>query len=226
MKVLVVDSNMDRDCWGAKDIVRHLSEIEGLQIHVRRGPQRDLPRDLTPFDRIILSGSREAAATQADWITDIEDLTRRSLDQNRPLLGVCFGHQIMARALGGEVRRNSAPEVGWTQIETLSRVPLFEGLPNRFFSFSNHYDIVSKVPPGSQVFAKSDDCQIQGFRILGKPLYGVQFHPETENEGAERTYRELKSKGEESHFQNWKRRAQLKIPGSKIFENFILGENP
>src|SRR3712207_4000003 len=101
MKVLIVDNNIDPVFWGASDLRRLSRHLPGADFHVRRGPQADLPADPRAFDRIVLSGSRTAARDEAPWIDQLLEFIRRAVDAGRPLLGVCYGHQMLARALGG-----------------------------------------------------------------------------------------------------------------------------
>jgi len=73
--------------------------------------------------------------------------------------------------------------------------PLLAGLPKSFWSFSAHFEEVYTLPQGFKAFAKSDWCGIQGFQLEGKPVFGVQFHPERNIEEGEDSFRERREKG-------------------------------
>jgi GMP synthase (glutamine-hydrolysing) len=107
-----------------------------------------------------------------------EELVRAIASARVPCLGICFGHQLIAQALGGEVRRNPrGREIGTIRVERLADDALFGGLPRSFDVNATHVDAVLAPPPGAEVLANTslDDCA--AFRI-GDRLRAVQFHPE------------------------------------------------
>jgi GMP synthase-like glutamine amidotransferase len=118
MKILIVDNNLMRDSWGADDLARVFRRVSGAETRVRRAPHNDLNIDPTRFDRIILSGSLTGAADQAPWIEQLDLLIQKTVDRGVPLLGVCYGHQSLVRALHSRenVRRARLTEYGWTKI--------------------------------------------------------------------------------------------------------------
>jgi GMP synthase (glutamine-hydrolysing) len=100
-----------------------------------------------------------------------------------PFLGVCYGHQVLARALGGRVGRHpDGLELGNTPV-TLTpagrECALFDGLPDRFDVLSSHADAVLDLPPGAELTASGGFTPCQGF-LFGPRLLGVQFHPESD----------------------------------------------
>ena len=136
---------------------------------------------LDAADFAVISGSAHSAYEQVPWITRLEALVREAVYvRELPLLGVCFGHQVLARACGGTVVRNPrGREIGTVEIEVLPEGRergLFVGLSDRFAIQVTHSDTVSVPPPGASVLARSalDDCQAF---LLGT-AWGVQFHPE------------------------------------------------
>ena len=95
-----------------------------------------------------------------------------------PTFGICFGHQILAQALGGEVQRNPrGREMGTVHIERTAHDPLFDGLPDRFHANVTHIDSVVRLPPGAEALARSALEGHQALRFT-ETCYGVQFHPE------------------------------------------------
>ena len=126
------------------------------------------------------------------WLEPLEALVRDAAEREVPVLGVCFGHQIVARALLGPdaVRRSPTPEIGWFDIERTRDHPLFEGVEPRFRTFLSHFDEVTPGVAGIEVLARSERCPIQAYRIPGRPIWCVQFHAEMDAAETERLVRE------------------------------------
>ena len=104
-----------------------------------------------------------------------------------PVLGICYGMQLMARELGGEVRPGESREYGKTVIDTDPGNDLFTGLPPSFTVWMSHGDMVSAIPPGFKVSASSANCPYAAVRDESRRFYAIQFHPEvahTQNGGA------------------------------------------
>jgi GMP synthase (glutamine-hydrolysing) len=117
---------------------------------------------------VVVLGSRESVAGHtAEWITPEKRYLRACADAGIPILGICFGAQLLADVLGGRVERMDDPELGWITVEGSSPVAA------RWFSW--HQDRLTP-PPGAQPLGRSARC-LQAFS-LGSHL-GVQFHPET-----------------------------------------------
>lgn len=135
---------------------------------------------LENFDAVMISGSAHAAYEPLAWIPSLERLVRRAVDHDTPLLGVCFGHQVVAQALGGRVARNPrGREIGTVASHVNAegrRSAMLSGLSEPFFVQATHCDTVVRSPPGATVLATSslDDCHafVQG------SAWCVQFHPE------------------------------------------------
>ena len=133
------------------------------------------------FDGVIISGSQTSVYEDRDWIHEATEWIRRVHRADIPILGVCWGHQFLAQALGGRVVDMGEYELGYERIARLGDDPLFEGLPEEFTSFETHSDRVAEVPPGAATLARND-YGVQAFRVGS--TYGVQFHPEYDRETA------------------------------------------
>lgn len=129
---------------------------------------------------IVLGGPMGAYETDDHpHLSGVAGLIRRCLDEERPVLGICLGAQLLAAAAGARVYPGaSGKEIGWAEV-TLTEVggadPLWAGFPRSFNTFHWHGDTFD-LPPGAEVLARSDHY-VQAFR-LGAFAYGVQFHPE------------------------------------------------
>lgn len=98
-----------------------------------------------------------------------------------PFLGVCAGHQFMARHLGGEAAPGEAPEFGRVEMEVLEQDEILRDVPNPTVVWASHHDEVSRLPPKFKVLARSESCPVQVMRHESKPLFGMSFHPEVEH---------------------------------------------
>ena len=128
------------------------------------------PPALAPYDVVVSLGSEFAAYDDTVPFVAAElDLLRRAIDDGVGVLGICFGGQLLARALGGRVWRSERAEVGWFGIEVLEPGVLASGP-----WFQWHFDTFD-VPPGARLLARSD-VGPQAFRL--GPHLGLQFHPE------------------------------------------------
>jgi GMP synthase (glutamine-hydrolysing) len=142
---------------------------------VRGGAPLPGPRDADAF---IMTGSSSSVTERAPWMLRAEGLLRQIVAARTPLLGICFGHQMMAQALGGEVQRNPfGREIGTVRVVRTGDSPLFAGLPRAFDVHETHVDAVTRLPPGGEVLATTARDPVAAFRV-GPWAYGVQFHPE------------------------------------------------
>ncbi|MEK6705811.1 MAG: type 1 glutamine amidotransferase [Bdellovibrionota bacterium] len=229
MKLLIIDNNIDLDSWGAEDIRRNIEPLAGMPadmtVYLRRAPHNDLPSEPTLFDFIIISGSKTSALDDAPWVSDLEDFIRRAIDAKKRLLGICYGHQVIARALGGKrcVRVAPVAEFGWVMVETLKPSDIFNGLPKTFYTFSSHFDEVAVLPKGMECLARSEHCQIQAFQLEGFPVFGIQFHPERNIDEANSLFDEIKKTGTPKLLLNPDKGASLYDPKVRetIFRNFL-----
>ncbi len=101
-----------------------------------------------------------------------------------PLLGICFGHQMIGHALGGKVEKGKSAEYGIAKITVDREGTLLKGVPREFNAWVSHFDEVKIVPNGFEVLAHSNTCGIEAMENAEKKIFSVQFHPEvwhTEN---------------------------------------------
>jgi GMP synthase-like glutamine amidotransferase len=235
-KILIIDNNIDRDCWGSTDLVRMIQNgsSQSRSLFVRRAPERDLPRDIKSWDGVIVSGSKTGATDQAVWIDELLEFIRYCVDLKTPYLGVCFGHQMLNRALYGLqcVRKAKAPEFGWSKIEVTEPNSLFTGLPQSFYSYSSHYDEVHHLDHDMRLLARSSLCSIQACQLKELPIFGIQFHPEKTLEGCEIDLKHrLKTKSPPNLLKPRESKALFQPEvGRCIFNNFLSliekGSNP
>jgi len=153
---------------------------QSIQFDVWRAQQEtDIPAG--SFDGVVISGSTYSAYDEHEWIQRLSDKIKVWANNKTPLLGICFGHQIIARALGGVVKKNPQGwEIGVNPLELTEagkNDPIFTGLNSPNKVMQTHQDIVVNLPPGAECLASSAKCAIQALRI-GDLIRTVQFHPE------------------------------------------------
>lgn len=95
-----------------------------------------------------------------------------------PILGICYGAQIMTHLLGGEVTRAITPEYGKTELYADTTSPLFKNVAAHSTCFMSHFDYIRKPAPGFRIIATTDDCPVAAYENYTLGLYGIQFHPE------------------------------------------------
>ncbi|OFW52310.1 MAG: glutamine-hydrolyzing GMP synthase [Actinobacteria bacterium RBG_16_67_10] len=139
-----------------------------------------VPRDVTAAEvaekapvGIILSGGPASVYAEDAYAIDPS-----IVELGIPVLGICYGHQVLAHALGGDVIRTPTAEFGRTELRSVGESTLLDGLPERQPVWMSHRDSVVKAPPGFEVIAATDASPVAAMEDLERRLCGVQFHPE------------------------------------------------
>jgi len=133
--------------------------------------------DLGAHDGMIVMGGPQSANDQ-EMAAEVHFI-QQALNSKTPVLGICLGAQLIAKALGAHVYRNPEKEIGWAPVHLTDAAagdPLFGGLPSPSLFFHWHSETFM-LPPGAVSLAYSDKCRQQAFRFQDT-VYGIQFHPE------------------------------------------------
>jgi len=144
----------------------------------------EFPASYGTYDAVVVSGSPYAVYDDRPWIPKLEAWARGAVDRQIPTLGVCFGHQLLARALGGDVEPMDRYEVGFHEIHRTGESRLLDGLDEWFTAFTAHRDEVTRLPDGAVRLAENNFTDVHAFR--DGPAFGVQFHPEFDLHTAKR----------------------------------------
>ncbi len=165
--------------------------IRELNVFCEIHPYNYIPSDISNIKGVILSGSpfsvRDPESPQPDlsWC-----------EYKLPLLGICFGAQMMALKHGGEVSASSTREYGRANLSYVSdHEALLQGIETGSQVWMSHADTITRLPDGYSLIARTNDVGVAAFRAPDRPLYGLQFHPEVYHS----------------------------TQGSKLLKNFIVG---
>jgi GMP synthase (glutamine-hydrolysing) len=135
---------------------------------------------LEDIDGVIIGGSDTSVLDEFSWTPAIMALIRQIAAVKMPLFGSCWGHQMIARALGGEVVSDVArKEMGSIEVNLTvegQQDPIFSQLPASFTAQSGHKDHVSRLPENIVPLAYSNLSPYQALRVKDLPIYGAQFH--------------------------------------------------
>lgn len=130
------------------------------------------------FAGLIITGSASSVTERAPWMLRVEPYLARAVERELPVLGICFGHQLLGQALGGLVERNPrGREMGTVEVEIVEDDPLLDRSIVPALAHATHVDSVTVLPPQARVLARTALEPNAALRF-GKRAWGVQFHPE------------------------------------------------
>jgi len=173
VKIYVIDN-------GGQWTHREWRTLRDLNVETRIFPNtksyEDVIRD--GVDGIVLSGGAPRVGVESNLGNCAEILSKADF----PVIGICAGHQFMARHFGGSAEPSKIPEFGKIELTLLvENNELFEGVPKKSIVWESHNDEVAELPKDFEILAESENCKIQAMKHKNKPLYGLQFHPEVEH---------------------------------------------
>ncbi|MFM7064780.1 MAG: glutamine amidotransferase-related protein [Actinomycetes bacterium] len=149
----------------------------GLDLRIYECTVGEFPDRTDECDAFITSGSRYSAYDDLDWIRDLNAFQRQAFDDGVRQVGICFGHQTIAQALGGRVERAAGWGVGVRTFEVVADAPFLEPAARSFNILMSHQDQVVELPHGAELLATADYCPVGGYRV-GDRVLCVQGHPE------------------------------------------------
>lgn len=162
--------------WFRRGLGLRADEVDIVRVHEGEA----LPDPRRPAGAII-TGSPAMVSERARWSETTAQWLRRAIDARLPVLGVCYGHQLLAHALGGRVDYHpTGREVGTIAIERTAECAedaLLGAMPPRFLAHATHRQSVLEMPAGATVLARSAHDAHQAVRYA-PGAWGLQFHPE------------------------------------------------
>ena len=137
--------------------------------------------DLSDISGVVITGSPFMVSERADWSEKTADWLKNAVDKGVPVLGICYGHQLLAHALGGEVGINpNGRQIGTVNAHMLKGAvddPLLGDLPTDYPVQTSHSESVLKLPPNAKSLATSERDHNFVIRFADN-AWGVQYHPE------------------------------------------------
>jgi GMP synthase-like glutamine amidotransferase len=176
MKVAIIDNSIDPEVYKP---VEHWSAFLGVPWEAFRASEGRLPDLAAGFSHVIITGSEASIVEREPWVEEEVRLVGAALSQGFPILGSCYGHQLLALALRGpeKVRRSPRPEIGWIPLRIEHKSTIL-GEPGTAYAFSSHFDEVIGLDREFRVLASTPGCAVQAFELRRRPVWGIQFHPE------------------------------------------------
>ena len=164
-KILVVDFGSQY----TQLIARRLRE---LNVYSEVYPWDEIP-NLESVDGFVLSGGPESSNIEGN-----PNIFNEILESNKPILGICYGMQVLAFQEGGEIQNEGKKEFGYAKIDLNNQTSLFADTSDSIDVWMSHGDKVISLPEGYETLASSDNSPIAAYQNLEKNYFGLQFHPE------------------------------------------------
>ena len=132
---------------------------------------------------VILSGGPFLLSQKTELYKYSKNFTALIEFQNIPVLGICFGYQVMSMAYGGVIKKLEKKKSGLEEVSIDHSVDIFNGLSRKIKVYQSHKDYLDKCPDNFDIIAVNEDNKIEGIQNIEKKRYGFQFHPEKTPEG-------------------------------------------
>lgn len=170
-KIYVIDN-------GGQWTHREWRTLRDLDVDTKIIPNTAPFSEVSDVDGLVLSGGAPRIGIETKLGNCSEYLEKADF----PILGICAGHQFMARFFGGDAKPSKIPEFGKVELTLVEGGSiLFKGVLEKSIVWESHNDEVTKLPDGFIVVGESENCKIQAMQHKSRPLFGLQFHPEVEH---------------------------------------------
>jgi len=207
-------------------VVPAVAEIAGRAVDVAHLAGGLEGPDAEGATHLVVSGSELSASKPNEEDEALVRVIRGFVESGRPVLGLCYGHQMIAKALVGQraVVRAKRGEFGWRRIDIRPNA-LFAGIED-LIAAQSHYDEVRGLPDTFEVIASTPSCAVQAFQLRTRPVWGVQFHPEVDHDSGNAMFAENLSADpavETSFIDDLDDPTRLRA-NRRLFQNFFRAE--
>ncbi|MEE9503010.1 MAG: type 1 glutamine amidotransferase [Candidatus Aminicenantaceae bacterium] len=224
MNVAIIDNSINPSIYTP---VAHWSAFLESKWRAFTAREHRFPNLDEEFTHLILTGSESSILEREQWVNEEIELTLEAIERTIPVLGSCWGHQLLAVALAGPayVQRSECPEIGWIPVRVTEDNTLM-GQKGQVYVFSSHFDEVVGLGDDFRVFASSEKCQVHAFQWGINPVWGIQSHPEMSIPDAQHYLRENVSSRYEHESLDLYRRALDSTPKDtgmihEVMRNFL-----
>ncbi|MFZ2189011.1 MAG: glutamine-hydrolyzing GMP synthase [Candidatus Moraniibacteriota bacterium] len=147
--------------------------VRDMGVSAKIYPDDISAKELGSASGIIISGGPQSVYDKKALTID-----KNILNLGVPILGLCYGHQLLAHMLGGKVEAGAQGEFGQTKLNINNATEIFKGIKKKSTIWMSHRDSVTKLPKDFNTLASTDICQVAAMANDAKKIYGFQFHPE------------------------------------------------
>lgn len=175
LKIAVIDNSIDHAIYNP---IHHWSPHLKPGFDTFRAIEMSFP-DPRSYTHLILTGSEATIVERESWAEAELEIIQEAAVRGLRILGSCYGHQLLAVALAGQehVQRCAESEMGWIPIQITQDTDLL-GPPREAFTFTLHFDEVIGLDGRFLTCSSTDRCPVQAFQLKGRPVWGLQAHPE------------------------------------------------
>lgn len=190
---------------------------------VELGKKDKLPRSFLGIDGIIILGGPMNVYEEEKYpfLKDEDVFLKKAINAGIPILGICLGAQLIAKAAGAKVKKAQQKEIGWYNVNLTAdgkADPLFKNSDNELKVFQWHEDTF-EIPENAVLLATSKSCRNQAFR-LGKNTYGLQFHIEVTADMIESWSKEYSAKNNQMVRDYYKSKGKFNRRANRMYLNF------
>ena len=190
MIIIVNNSKLDEfniEC--TNKIIKIISDLignENVIVNIDNEMNEFIFRNKNQIKGVILSGSELRINNKIKTDIIFDNITP-FLIKDIPVLGICFGHQLLCKLYQGKVNSLKKKNKGEKYVK-LTKDPIFDKIPNNSLMYFDHYDYVSEIPQNFKIIGTTIYNRIAAIKHQSKLIYGIQFHPENSNPNALKIY--------------------------------------
>ena len=183
IEVLIINTAEEDDYRFTDPILKAIKDQQ-VEANIKHWSELSGKLSIYPMDGVIISASPRG--DNANFSKRLE-VFRWLKTSEKPVFGICAGHQLIGATFGADLISNIEKEEGSVRVHILKDDPIFGGLKSGFLTHQDHEDSIS-LPPDFVLLANSENCRVQAMRHKTKPIYSVQWHAEISNPGLLRNF--------------------------------------